>query len=288
MGSIPNYILAITMLLGFSTSSYSQKTIAAKVIEENMEKVNDSLYAHRYETSNRDYNVFLKELRAKDSVTWAVCAMDSVRWTMIPYAYGEPLWPRHVQYTGHPAFSEHPATNMRYEGAVEYCNWLTSKYNADPKRKFKKVVFLLPSKKEWIDAAHGGHPDWMFPWGNYYMVNKKGFFMCNFKPVDEPYFVRDSLGEAKIVGYDGSRQLHGAEFPEEKGFYTMKVKSFTANEFGLYNVCGNAAEMITDKGSAMGGSWNSYAGEITPRSIKRYPDPSPEVGFRVFMKIIER
>ena len=82
--------------------------------------------------------------------------------------------------------------------------------------------------------------------------------------------------------------IHAAEFPPEKTFYTMPVKSFEPNGIGLYNVCGNVAEMTVSAGYAMGGSWNSYGGEIYPTSIKQYTYPSAEVGFRVFMKIVEQ
>ena len=113
--------------------------------------------------------------------------------------------------------------------------------------------------------------------------------MCNFKEVGESHFVRDSLGNPMIVDYPGRLDLHSAEFPPEKTFfYTMKVKSFTPNDLGIYNTSGNAAEMIIKPGYAMGGSWNSYGGEINTKSTKQYPFPSPEVGFRVFMKIIEQ
>jgi formylglycine-generating enzyme required for sulfatase activity len=277
----PNYIPVMLLLLTTANICYSQK---AKEIEKNMARVNDTLYVHRYETSNKEYNIFLKELRAKDSAKWAACAMDSLRWN-VPYVYCEPAFPK---YHRHPAFNDFPATNMPYEGAVAYCKWLTEKYNADSKRKFRKVEFVLPAKNEWILAAQGGHPKRLFPWGNYYLVNKKGFYMCNFKPVGDPYHVRDSLGEPMILGYNGVADIHAAEFPPEKTFYTMPVKSFEPNGIGLYNVCGNVAEMTVSAGYAMGGSWNSYGGEIYPTSIKQYNYPSAEVGFRVFMKIVEQ
>lgn len=53
-------------------------------------------------------------------------------------------------------------------------------------------------------------------------------------------------------------------------------------------MAGNAAEMISDRNVAMGGSWNSYGGEVTTTSMKQYDGPSSELGFRVFMKVMEK
>jgi formylglycine-generating enzyme required for sulfatase activity len=272
---------------GFLIACYpltAQQTFTAKSIEKNMAKVNDSLYAGRYEVSNKEYNIFLKEIAKKDSALFWSYRSDSAQWNGVLRPC-EP--PTSLRYHSHPAFANYPVVNITYESAGEYCRWLTEIYNNDAGRKFRKVIFTLPIDKEWTSAAQGGRANSIYPWSNYYLVNKKGFYMCNFKPVGDPYFVRDSLGDPIIINYTGDNDLHAAEFPPDKFFYTMKVNSFTPNDLGIFNTSGNAAEMILTPGYAMGGSWNSYGGEISTTSIKQYKYPSPEVGFRVFMKIIE-
>jgi len=260
--------LLVGTLTSFNTLPSSEPT--AKTIQETMAKVNDSLYVCKYEVSNLDYRNFLGYLKTKDPVLAERYKADSTGWFQ-ELRYCEPQTGRY--YHRHPAFSDYKS--------------LTGLYNSDTKRKFRKVVFTLPLKEEWTIAAQGVRSNSIYPWGRYYLVNKKGFYMCNFKPVGDPYFVKDSLGNPVIVNYNGEANIHSAEFPQDKTFYTMKVRSFSPNDLGIYNMCGNAAEMTLTNGYAMGGSWNSYGGEITTKSIKQYSYPSPEVGFRVFMKIID-
>jgi hypothetical protein len=49
---------------------------------------------------------------------------------------------------------------------------------------------------------------------------------------------------------------------------------------------GNVAEMLNEKGIAKGGSYNSPGYDVRIESKMNYNDASPEVGFRVFMEVI--
>jgi formylglycine-generating enzyme required for sulfatase activity len=57
----------------------------------------------------------------------------------------------------------------------------------------------------------------MFPWGNYYLRNKKGCLMANFKP-------------------------GRGNYPEDGGFYTVRADAYWPNDYGLYCMSGNVAE----------------------------------------------
>jgi hypothetical protein len=57
---------------------------------------------------------------------------------------------------------------------------------------------------------------------------------------------------------------------------------------GFFDVVGNVAEMIDEKGKAYGGSWNHFPNESTIRSVDDYKGQSGAVGFRVFMEVIEK
>ena len=63
--------------------------------------------------------------------------------------------------------------------------------------------------------------------------------------------------------------------------YTYMAKGHYPNEFGLYNVCGNVAEMVDERGIAYGGSFLDPGYDIRIDSETHYDAPSPKVGFRV-------
>ena len=75
----------------------------------------------------------------------------------------------------------------------------------------------MPTEAQWEYAARGGRSQSMFPWGNYYLRNKKGCLMANFKP-------------------------GRGNYPEDGGFYTVRADAYWPNDFGLYYMAGNVAE----------------------------------------------
>jgi len=261
----------MTMLFSFSGHVTSP---TAKTIQQIMARINDSLYACKYEVSNIEYRNFLADLKTKDATLAEKFKIDSTKWnrgSMEQY------------YHLHPAFNEFPVVNVRYEAAIAYCHWLTEKYNSDPKRKFEKVKFILPTEQEWIEAANSGIKNRMYPWGSYYMRNKNGEFLCNFKHVSDAFIVSDESGKP-LINEVGIEKMTSDR--NNNAFYTTNVKTFWPNKFGLYNMSGNVAEMTIEQGLTKGGSWNSYGGEVTIQTKKIFREASPEVGFRVFMKII--
>ena len=268
----------ITLFAGIN-SFKEKKVISARLIDKNIAKVTDSLYAYKYETANWEYNSFLSAIQQTNPDLYLKCCPDTLGWRSI-LSYCEPPV---EYYHRHPAYDNYPVVNVSYEAAQVYCQWLTDRYNADSKRKFKKVLFTLPTTVEWVQAARGGKKNPMFPWGNFYVRNNKGMFLANFKRMYECYVVSDKQGNPVLT----DSLLYVAGSLNDRAFYTSEVKAFYPNGFGLYNMSGNVAEMTTDKGVGKGGCFNSYGGEIRIDAIKHYDGSSPELGFRVFMKILE-
>lgn len=70
---------------------------------------------------------------------------------------------------------------------------------------------------------------------------------------------------------------------------TAPVQSYFPNAFGIYNMSGNVSEMVIDSPVNKGGSWNDSPEFLTiTRQQKLDKVPSPTVGFRVFMEVIEK
>ena len=276
------------LLVACCFSAYSQlKEFTAKGIEREIVKVNDTLCAFRCETSNLEYNTFLHIIEKSDTGLYKKCQIDSLRW--LETGNNQELV-RH--YHRHPGFNDYPVVCLSYDAAIAYCKWLTDVYNSDKDRKYKKIVFVLPSGQEWELAATGNKKNIVYPWGTNSLRDTRkgswqGVFLANFKRVGEGSIVGDINGNPVYKEMVIETDLDDRSF-DDRSFYTSPVRSFFPNSLGIYNQSGNAAEMTIQKGLTKGGSWNSFGGEIAISDKLYFNEPSPEVGFRVFMKIIEK
>src|SRR5688572_5339269 len=247
----------------------------AKSIQQIMTRVNDSLYVCRYETSNSEYRNFLESLKEKEAVLTEKYRIDSTGWGN--YAMAK-------YYHLHPAYKNYPVVNIPYEAALAYCDWLSNQYNSDQKRKFNKVKFFLPSEEIWMAVANGGNKNKMYPWSSYYLRNKNGHFLCNFRHLGDHSITYDeTTKQYKVV-----QEIQDAAVSKSDiSIYTASVNSFEAvAPYGIHNMSGNVAEMVSERVIAKGGSYNSPGYDVRIQSKISFSVTSPEVGFRVFMKII--
>lgn len=142
---------------------------------------------------------------------------DTLVWIRdFSYSYNEPMTKR---YFSHPATGNYPVVGVNWIQATAFCEWRTHYLNAflESKKRSQESDFRLPTEAEWEYAARGGRSQSMFPWGNYYLRNKKGCLLANFKP-------------------------GRGNYPEDGGFYTVRADGYWPNDFGLYCMAGNVAE----------------------------------------------
>jgi len=142
---------------------------------------------------------------------------DTLVWIRdFSYSYNEPMTKR---YFSHPAFGNYPVVGVNWSQATAFCEWRTEFLNAalEKQKKATESSFRLPTEAEWEYAARGGRSQSMFPWGNYYLRNKKGCLLANFKP-------------------------GRGNYPEDGAFYTARADAYWPNDFGLYCMAGNVAE----------------------------------------------
>ncbi|MES2287088.1 MAG: SUMF1/EgtB/PvdO family nonheme iron enzyme [Bacteroidota bacterium] len=257
-------LLSISLSALLSITALGQINI--KEINGSLAKINDRLYASKYEVSNKQYMTFINSLKhSNDTNLLSIAQIDTLKWKD-KLTYNEP----YVQYYhSHPAYQNYPAVNINYEASKLFCQWLTEQYNADKKRKFKKILFRLPTEKEWIMAAQAGDDSAIYPWEGKELRNKKGQVMYNFKRE-----VKDTLWvDGKYV---------------ENADVTAPVQSYWKNNFGLYNMSGNVAEMINEKGIVKGGSWRDDSEYLKIDSKYTYDgNAQVSVGFRYFAEILE-
>ena len=244
-----------------------------KYIDKIIKPVKPGLWSSAEEVSNELYEQFLMDLlRNKEFELLEICKTEKTDWmSLMPDEY-KYMKEEEVMGNGNPNpnYPSAPVQNISYEAAVEYCKWLTDSYNGYSKKKnFEEVVFRLPTEKEWIEAAKGGRDLAPYPWGGYYYKNAKGCYLSNFYSSHQP-----KCEDCKYIS-----------LANDGAFFTCNTTTYFANDFGLYNMSGNVAEMVAEKGIAKGGSWEDIPEECTIESVKKYSAPSPAVGFRVFMEL---
>lgn len=247
--------------------SFAQESIVdIKSIQKNMVPVGESLYACKYEVTNREYNQFLSDLKDNNSHEIYIKALiDSAQWSS-SLTYNEPYI---NYYHTHPAYSDYPVVNISHIGAELFCTWLTDQYNASTKKKFGRVQFRLPTEEEWMTAGAGGNDGAIYPWEGNATQNKKGTYLANFK-----------MGQGDYMGIAGNLN--------ENADVTAPVESYFPNGFGLYNMGGNVSEMLASKGKTKGGSWLDSEDALHIESDGHFNGPLANVGFRYFMEVLER
>jgi formylglycine-generating enzyme required for sulfatase activity len=281
-------------------------------IEKTLKRVKDNVYANQFEVTNDEYDKFLKYLvDTKQNELYEKAKIDLTKYTEPALSFMKGYSTVRQVSKKDKQFGAYPVINISLEGANAYCNWLTEQYNNSTDKKYKKVKFRVPSIDEWQLAAaslrdapawkleentakvklfEGGKEiskkfevktismadqDILYPWFRIYHMrntpyNNKGCSLGNFKFPDpqKPCVL-------KMTSTDGWMMMApaGTYFP---------------NDIGLYDVVGNVAEMTNEKGKACGGSWNHPPEESTIKSINSYDGPQSDVGFRIFMEVIEQ
>ncbi|MFT5790742.1 MAG: sulfatase modifying factor 1 [Saprospiraceae bacterium] len=195
------------------------------------------------------------------------------------YSYNDPM---HQDYFYHQAYQDYPVVGVDWDQANAFCNWRTQKHNKYLKGKniTRAPDYRLASEAEWEYAARGGLDYGNYPWGGPYTTSDRGCFLANFKPSRGDYAVDGAL-------------------------YTVEVKSYNANDYGLYNMAGNVSEWTNTAyneasyylGSTMnpsvmdrenhrkvirGGSWKdvAYYLEVSSRDYEYADSARSYIGFR--------
>jgi len=174
---------------------------------------------------------------------------DTLVWLSdFSYAANEPMV---EAYFSHPAFRNYPVVGVTWRQARAFTVWRT-RYNTaykDAHRLPPRADYRLPNEGEFEYAARGGRLGTDYPWGGPYIKNAKGCLLANFKP-------------------------GRGNYTDDGGAYTVNVRSYFPNDYGLYNMAGNVAEWTS---SAFDESASTFVHDLNPTFAVEAKSSDPEV-----------
>jgi sulfatase modifying factor 1 len=173
---------------------------------------------------------------------------DTLVWLSdFSYAANEPMV---ESYFSHPAYRNYPVVGVTWRQARAFTVWRT-RYNEAYKESRHlppRGRYELPTEAEFEYAARGGRIGTDYPWGGPYIKNAKGCLMANFKP-------------------------GRGNYADDGGAYTVNVRSYFPNDYGLYNMAGNVAEWTA---SAFDESASTFVHDLAPSfDYEAKPNDSP-------------
>lgn len=211
-------------------------------------------YISAGEITNEQYREFLDSVKASgDSAAFKAADVQKEKW-LLPYSSMESI---SELYFTHPAYDHYPVVNITQEAATMYCIWLQQQLQ----NKGVQCKVRLPEKAEWVIAARGGHVANKYAWEGNEVRNKRGIYLANYKTE------------------------HSAE---DGGYLTTISKSYWPNDYGIYNMCGNVSEWLSNAGACIGGNWNSPLEFISIDAAAEFPystAASPFIGFRPVISV---
>lgn len=231
------------------------------------------------EVSNLEYRTFLFDLLIQGRTDDFLKARpDHKQWSILAKQEKSPY---EEHYFSHPAYDNYPVVNISREGAEMYCKWLSQeiyKVLGDKKKPLFNDI-RIPVRAEWVMAASIEGKQDPYTWTGQYTRNSAGCFLANYSLTPEEYAKRDTVSN-----------LDNKAVPTD---LTAPVESYYPNDFGLYNMCGNVAEMVyndveTKVAGTAGGGWRNSEEEIKILGPDPYPGvttANPGIGFRVVMTV---
>ncbi|MFO0322028.1 MAG: formylglycine-generating enzyme family protein [Bacteroidota bacterium] len=220
-------------------------------------QINDTLFADNSEVTNfswQEYEYWTKTIYGSNSKEHLASLPDTTCWRE-KLSNNEPYV---KYYYRHIAYRNFPVVGISHEQANAFCKWRTNRVKTllTIKKDFnhQNFEFRLPSKTEWEMLAETST---MFLLNN--GKDEKGNYQFNFLHPN----------------------LNGDFYsPDTGGDVTTPVYSYHKNWFGLYNMLGNVAEMVSEKGISKGGSWRNRIEECRVGKELEYTKANAWVGFR--------
>ncbi len=222
-----------------------------------------------HEVTNGEYKKFLAYLRTENRMSdLELATPDTSAWNFREGGYMDPMV---VYYFSHPAYESYPVVNVSANAAAMYCDYLTTQLREE---YGEKITVKLPTAAQWTYAASGGSERASYSWSGMSLRDEKGNYRANYFTMGDESITRKEDGSFEIS--EGS----GGSWYEDGSVIAAPSISYSANEFGLFNMCGNVSEIIDGGKTVYGGDWYSPGFDIRIESSKAFEKPVPYSGFR--------
>lgn len=246
-------------LPSFFTNNYAFVP-SGTLLDENTNITINQFYIFKTEISNIQYLEFVASVGDKD------------KYSLHPFEENGMIYD-----PNNPIHADDPVRNISFDVAEDYCKWLEKMLSKSLQIDPDDIEVRLPSKHEWIYAGKGGNSNNVYSWNGIYLRDSEGKFLANFdRNISQESITFDAKSNSYVVL---PTQNFMAKIPHN-------VQSMHKNDYGLYHMSGNVAEM-TQSGLAMGGSYLSPGYDIRLMSYIEYTEKNPAIGFRPIV-IIEK
>ncbi|MBD2722282.1 formylglycine-generating enzyme family protein [Hymenobacter armeniacus] len=231
------------------------------------------------EITNLDWRLFVADVFPADSSSADILA------TILPDAAALPV----KDYYTSPFYAYYPVVGISYEQAKLFCKWRSEAVNKRiaESKDYDGFAFeyRLPTEAEWEEAAEVRSGQ---PYGTtctqlpVQVAEGAAAYLQKRAAVSTPV----AQIKADIAAYNKQHPVRSWINHAQPEPYFLRLASpgyvyqGPANDFGLYQMLGNAAEMVEEQGIAKGGSYRDDLAGCTIKARGHYSGPSATVGFR--------
>lgn len=248
-------LLPLAFILAFSSIRKKQFVPPGTV------RLSDTLFIDKEEISNlswQEYLYWLKTMYGSNSAEYQAALPDSTVWLYDGMTSNLP-WQSLFFQMNH--FKSFPVSGLSYEQALDFCKWRTERvrYFMNFSKRYVDCDFYyrLPSKSEWEFAANGS-PE-------------------VFNRLSPPIVIKANPSTTVInVSWPANlKYVEGGSWD-----HPIAVRSYMANLLGIFDMTGNVAEMLNEKGLCKGGSFYHHPEEARNGKTLTYQKAAAWLGFR--------
>ncbi|WP_187264102.1 SUMF1/EgtB/PvdO family nonheme iron enzyme [Pontibacter beigongshangensis] len=264
-----------------------------------------NLFIDRAEITNMHWNGYLHALKRDSSLEAYLRALpDTSLWDSVDRTGNmKKTYLRYIR------FRFYPVVGISYEQALAFNKWRstvsTENYNQyknrsltqkNPKERYKvSFRWRLPTIEEWERAAAGGLDPASHPYGikqraifttinpNHQIIDSMGHDRPELRKQLKYHLRYNPVPDFNCISTFGNGFRFGYFQPHHTPIFFDNHRPISVNKpnnFRIYDLIGNVAEMTAEKGIAKGGSWAHLMQYAQIKNVQKYEEPRIWLGFR--------